>query len=38
VIGTDCTGSWKSNYYAISAMMAPMQLIEVEQAKTNGNF
>jgi hypothetical protein len=32
------TCSWKSNYYTISAMMAPMQLIEVEQAKTSGNF
>ena len=27
VIGTDCTGSWRSNYYAITTTAAP--LIEV---------
>ena len=27
VIGTDCTGSCKSNYYPITAMMAPLQMV-----------
>jgi hypothetical protein len=27
VIGTDCTGSCKSNYYPITATMAPLQMV-----------
>jgi hypothetical protein len=25
VIGTDCTGSWRSNYYAITTTAAPLK-------------
>jgi len=29
VIGTDCTGSWKSNYHMITTMMAPSSIEQV---------
>jgi hypothetical protein len=33
VIGTDCTGSWKSNYYTITTTTAPHFLLNLNKNK-----